>query len=44
MIPVRCESCRVRHREKFWIELLGGWAEAKKEVERMAKKMEDRGE
>ncbi|KAJ7880883.1 hypothetical protein B0H13DRAFT_2541218 [Mycena leptocephala] len=40
----RCESCRRRHKEKFWVELLGGWDEAKKEVERMAKRMKDQGE
>jgi hypothetical protein len=41
MIPFRCESCCARHREKFVAEILGGWDEAKKDVERMAKKMKD---
>ncbi|KAJ7820379.1 hypothetical protein B0H13DRAFT_2377873 [Mycena leptocephala] len=44
MTPFQCESCRRRHKEKFWVELLGGWDEAKKEVERMAKRMKDQGE
>jgi hypothetical protein len=44
MIPIQCESCRHRHKEKFWVELLGGWDKAKKEVERMAKRMKDQGE
>jgi hypothetical protein len=44
MTPIQCESCRCRHKEKFWVELLGGWDEARKGVEMLAKKMEDRGE
>ena len=44
MTPFCCESCYARHREKFWVEQLGGWDEAKKDVQRMAKEMEDRGE
>ncbi|KAJ7907433.1 hypothetical protein B0H13DRAFT_2332348 [Mycena leptocephala] len=44
MIPFHCESCGARHKEKFWVERLGGWDEARKGVEMMAKKMEDRGE
>jgi hypothetical protein len=44
MTPFQCESCRRRHKGKFWVELLGGWDEAKKEVERMAKRMKDQGE
>ncbi|KAJ7872597.1 hypothetical protein B0H13DRAFT_2345415 [Mycena leptocephala] len=44
MTPIQCESCRRRHKEKFWVELLGGWDEARKGVEMLAKKMEDRGE
>ncbi|KAJ7818871.1 hypothetical protein B0H13DRAFT_2378658 [Mycena leptocephala] len=44
MIPFHCKSCGVCHKEKFWVERLGGWDEAKTEVERMAKKMKDRGE
>lgn len=44
MIPFHCESCGACHKEKFWVERLGGWDEARKGVEMMAKKMEDRGE
>ncbi|KAJ7090496.1 hypothetical protein C8R44DRAFT_883592 [Mycena epipterygia] len=44
MTPFRCESCDKRHREKFWVKQLGGWDEAKKDVERMAKEMEEQGE
>ncbi|KAJ6588134.1 hypothetical protein B0H19DRAFT_1247837 [Mycena capillaripes] len=39
-----CESCRVRHQEKFWAKMLGGCDEVKKEVERMAGIMRDQGE
>jgi hypothetical protein len=44
MIPYSCKSCRVSHREKFLVEKLGGWDEAKKDVERLAQEMKDRGE
>ncbi|KAJ7919774.1 hypothetical protein B0H13DRAFT_2320064 [Mycena leptocephala] len=44
MTPTPCESCRRSHREKFWVEMLGGWDEAKKDAERLAKRMRDRGE
>ncbi|KAJ6528122.1 hypothetical protein B0H19DRAFT_1083648 [Mycena capillaripes] len=42
--PFHCESCYVRHQEKFLVEMLGGWDNVKEEVERMAKIMRDQGE
>ncbi|KAJ7875809.1 hypothetical protein B0H13DRAFT_2347952 [Mycena leptocephala] len=44
MSPTPCESCRRRHREKFWVELLGGWEQAKKDVDMLAKRVNDRDE
>ncbi len=44
MIPFACESCGVFHREKFWVEKVGGWNEVKEDVERLAQEMKDRRE
>ncbi|KAJ7870389.1 hypothetical protein B0H13DRAFT_2326061 [Mycena leptocephala] len=42
--PTPCESCQRNHREKFWPDKLGGWEQAKKDAERLAERMRDRGE
>ncbi|KAJ7903295.1 hypothetical protein B0H13DRAFT_2328204 [Mycena leptocephala] len=42
--PYSCRSCFIRHREKFDVEVIGGWAEAKNEVVILAEEMKKRGE